>query len=74
MNVVSTPSLDLPRIDAWLGTQVPPFRGIKRAERIVGGNSNAESALCFGNTLDVFARLGRELFDARLNAEREAIG
>ena len=66
MSVVSSPSLDLARINAWLGTHVPPFRGIKRAERIVGGNSNAESALCFGNTLDVFARLGLELFAARV--------
>jgi aminoglycoside phosphotransferase (APT) family kinase protein len=40
MSVVSTPSLDLPRIGSWLEARVPSFRGLKRAERIVGGNSN----------------------------------
>lgn len=40
MSVVSTPPLDLPRIAAWLEAQLPSFRGLRRAERIVGGNSN----------------------------------
>ena len=38
--VVSTPPLDLPRVSAWLEAHVPSFRGLRSAERIVGGNSN----------------------------------
>src|SRR5258706_6899849 len=38
--VVSTLALDLPRVGAWLEAQLPAFRGLQRAQRILGGNSN----------------------------------
>ena len=40
MSVVSAPPLDLARVGAWLEAHVPSFRGLKTAERFVGGNSN----------------------------------
>jgi aminoglycoside phosphotransferase (APT) family kinase protein len=39
-SVVSTPPLDIGRLGAWLEEQVPGFRGLRGAERLVGGNSN----------------------------------
>lgn len=38
--VVSTPQLNLPRLQAYLEQQVPGFRGPLSARRLVGGNSN----------------------------------
>lgn len=39
-SVVSTPPLDLPRLQAYLERAVPGFRGPIAASRLVGGNSN----------------------------------
>jgi aminoglycoside phosphotransferase (APT) family kinase protein len=39
-SVVSTPSLDLLRVGAWLEAHAPSFHGLQHAERIIGGNSN----------------------------------
>jgi len=39
-NVVSAPSLDLPRLQAWLESQVAGFRGPIEAQRLIAGNSN----------------------------------
>ncbi len=38
--VVSAPPLDLARLGAWLEVHAEGFRGLRRAERFVGGNSN----------------------------------
>lgn len=38
--IVSTPPLDLPRLGAWLASQIPGFSGPLEAHRLVGGNSN----------------------------------
>src|SRR5262252_7184527 len=40
MGVVSAPPLDLARVGVWLEARVPSFRGLRTAERFVGGNSN----------------------------------
>ena len=39
-SVVSTPPLDVDRLGAWLQQNVPGFRGLRDAQRLVGGNSN----------------------------------
>lgn len=39
-SVVSAPPLDLGRLGAWLQAEVPAFHGLRKAERLVGGNSN----------------------------------
>ncbi|MEJ8849177.1 phosphotransferase family protein [Variovorax rhizosphaerae] len=38
--VVSAPPLDLARLGAWLEAHAEGFRGLRKAERFVGGNSN----------------------------------
>jgi aminoglycoside phosphotransferase (APT) family kinase protein len=40
VSVVCAPPPDLPQLGRWLEQHVPDFRGLQRAERIVGGNSN----------------------------------
>ncbi|MDM0018236.1 phosphotransferase family protein [Variovorax saccharolyticus] len=39
-SVVSAPPLDLDRLGAWLQAEVRGFRGLREAQRLIGGNSN----------------------------------